>query len=62
MKHILRGAPKILVFKIAIKILDKEVYSVKNFIFSGVTGLGPANLFKNEQTSLQTFFKDSDCR
>ena len=34
MKQILRGAPKILVLKMVIKILDQEVHSVKNFIFS----------------------------
>ena len=38
MKEILTGAPKIVVLKIVIKIFDKEVNYVKNFIFSGITG------------------------
>ena len=37
-KQILRGTPNFLVQKIVIKIFDKEVHSVKNLIFSGVTG------------------------
>ena len=33
MKQISRSAPKILALKIVIKILDKEVRSMNNFIF-----------------------------